>query len=62
MNLRSILQKSATRRVSAEAQEAPADGASPDRARAARQAFYSGDVNRALSVAVSAGERWIAGA
>jgi soluble lytic murein transglycosylase-like protein len=32
-----------------------------DKARAARDAYYSGDVKRALSLATAAGERWIAG-
>jgi soluble lytic murein transglycosylase-like protein len=32
-----------------------------DRAQAAREAYYSGDVKRALSLASAAGERWIAG-
>lgn len=35
--------------------------ANPDRAAAARQAFYSGDPRRALSLAQASGERWIAG-
>ncbi|MFC3080334.1 lytic transglycosylase domain-containing protein [Phenylobacterium terrae] len=35
--------------------------ANPDRAAAARQAFYSGDARRALSLAQASGERWIAG-
>lgn len=32
-----------------------------DRAQAAREAYYSGDVRRALTLASAAGERWIAG-
>lgn len=32
-----------------------------DRGRAAREAYYSGDIRRALSLAVASGERWIAG-
>lgn len=32
-----------------------------DRSRQAREAFYSGDVKRALDLAPAAGERWIAG-
>lgn len=35
--------------------------ASPDRGRAAREAYYSGDATRALALAPAAGERWIAG-
>lgn len=35
--------------------------ASPDRGRAAREAYYSGDAARALALAPAAGERWIAG-
>ncbi|MDX9997096.1 MAG: lytic transglycosylase domain-containing protein [Phenylobacterium sp.] len=35
--------------------------ANPDRAAAARQAFYSGDPRRALTLAQASGERWIAG-
>lgn len=35
--------------------------ASPDRGRAAREAYYSGDATRALTLAPAAGERWIAG-
>lgn len=35
--------------------------ANPDRAAAARQAFYSGDARRALDLAQTSGERWIAG-
>lgn len=35
--------------------------ASPDRGRAAREAYYSGDAARALTLAPAAGERWIAG-
>jgi soluble lytic murein transglycosylase-like protein len=35
--------------------------ANPDRAAAARQAFYSGDAQRALELARASGERWIAG-
>lgn len=35
--------------------------ANPDRAAAARQAFYSGDARRALDYARASGERWIAG-
>jgi len=35
--------------------------ATPDRGRAAREAYYSGDAERALSLAPAAGERWIAG-
>ena len=32
-----------------------------DKGRAAREAYYSGDVQKALSLAVAGGERWIAG-
>ena len=32
-----------------------------DKGRAAREAYYSGDVQRALTLAVAGGERWIAG-
>ena len=32
-----------------------------DKGRAAREAYYSGDVRRALTLAVASGERWIAG-
>lgn len=32
-----------------------------DKGRAARETYYSGDVRRALSLAVASGERWIAG-
>ncbi len=35
--------------------------ANPDRAAAAREAFYSGDARRALTLAQASGERWIAG-
>lgn len=35
--------------------------ASPDRGRAAREAYYSGDATRALALAPAAGERWVAG-
>ncbi|MDO8296327.1 MAG: lytic transglycosylase domain-containing protein [Caulobacter sp.] len=35
--------------------------ASPDRGRAAREAYYSGDAARALALAPAAGERWVAG-
>ena len=35
--------------------------AGPDRGRAAREAYYSGDATRALALAPAAGERWIAG-
>lgn len=35
--------------------------ASPDRSRAAREAYYSGDATRALALAPAAGDRWIAG-
>ena len=35
--------------------------ASPDRGRAAREAYYSGDAVRALALAPAAGERWVAG-
>jgi len=35
--------------------------AAPDRGRAAREAFYSGDAQRALTLAAASGERWIAG-
>jgi len=41
---------------------AAAKGPAPaDRARAAREAYYSGDVKKALSLAQAAGEPWIAG-
>jgi soluble lytic murein transglycosylase-like protein len=33
----------------------------PDKARQAREAFYSGDLDRAMKLAPAAGERWIAG-
>jgi soluble lytic murein transglycosylase-like protein len=39
----------------------PQARAAPDRGRAARQAFYSGDARRALVLARQAGEGWIAG-
>lgn len=32
-----------------------------DKGRAAREAYYSGDVKKALSLAIAGGERWIAG-
>jgi hypothetical protein len=35
--------------------------ASPDRGRAAREAYYSGDAARALALAPAAGEAWVAG-
>lgn len=35
--------------------------ASPDRGRAAREAYYSGDAARALALAPAAGEPWVAG-
>ncbi len=35
--------------------------ASPDRGRAAREAYYSGDAARALALAPASGERWVAG-
>jgi soluble lytic murein transglycosylase-like protein len=35
--------------------------ASPDRGRAAREAYYSGDATRALALAPAAGEAWVAG-
>ena len=35
--------------------------ASPDRGRAAREAYYSGDAKRALTLAPAAGEPWVAG-
>lgn len=35
--------------------------ASPDRGRAAREAYYSGDATRALALAPAAGEPWVAG-
>ena len=35
--------------------------ASPDRGRAAREAYYSGDAARAMTLAPAVGERWIAG-
>ncbi len=41
--------------------DAPAPTAAPERGRRAREAFYSGDVRRALALAPGAGERWIAG-
>jgi soluble lytic murein transglycosylase-like protein len=40
---------------------ASAPTSSPERAREAREAFYSGDVKRALQLAPAAGDRWIAG-
>lgn len=35
--------------------------AAPDRGRAAREAYYSGDAERALALAPAAGEPWVAG-
>jgi len=55
----------AAKRKPADAQAPPAPDAFPDplaeSARKAREAFYSGDPNRAFYLAVAAGERWIAG-
>lgn len=41
--------------------EAPAQPFPPTQAQKAREAFYAGDVQRALALAPAAGERWIAG-
>ncbi|HVK42133.1 MAG TPA: lytic transglycosylase domain-containing protein [Phenylobacterium sp.] len=55
-----VLAGSDWRRVESSAQRIA--GRSPaDRSRAAREAFYSGDVKRALDLAPAAGDRWIAG-
>lgn len=43
------------------AKNAVGRGAGPDRALAARDAYYSGDIERALELAPKAGEPWIAG-
>lgn len=55
----------AARRKPADAKAPPAPEAFPDplveSARKAREAFYSGDPNKAFYLAVAAGERWIAG-
>ncbi len=43
------------------AESVEAAPAASDRARQAREAFYAGDVRRALAIAPAAGDRWIAG-
>ena len=59
-----VKRKPAGKRVAAPpvpALVAAEDKAGADKGRAAREAYYSGDVRKALSLAVASGERWIAG-
>ena len=55
-----VLAGSDWRRVESSAQRV-AGPAPADKSRRAREAFYSGDVKRALDLAPAAGDRWIAG-